>query len=284
MSEGKKENRGKGELKGWLVAIGIVACVVGLPFLSLYIYSGIWPPMMVVSSGSMTHEDGPFGHIGSIETGDIVIPRKIGFDEIVTWEVGNKTGYKTYGDFGDVIIYYKRGDKNQSPVIHRAITRVDGDKSVNMTNARGYTALIEIKERIPSMSYNVWITVWEPSGELKVEKIKIEDSVDRNTLITWGDNNKAPDQVSNKLSPPISDPIKPDWFVGVSRGEFPWIGLLSLGIRSIFFDSSDIRLEQAPWDCWFMFGLVIACILVAVVLIEILLPYLEKRKEKRKIE
>ncbi len=93
----------------FLIAVVIFGVIVG----SLYAYSGVWPPMAVVMSDSMMHPlSSSFGHLGTLVPGDIVIIKKT--SHIVTYEEGKKTGYKSFGSYGDVIIY-------RDPVLHRLI-------------------------------------------------------------------------------------------------------------------------------------------------------------------
>ena len=116
--------------------IGIAIGSVVVVFLLTFAYSGNWPPMVVIESGSMEHDNNPlyeepgYTHIGTIDTGDLVIVKKAGKGDIVTYLQGKKTDYKRYGDYGDVIIYYKNGIKEfegspVTPVIHRAMAWVD---------------------------------------------------------------------------------------------------------------------------------------------------------------
>ena len=110
--------------------IGMAIGSVLLVFLLTFAYSGNWPPMVVIESGSMEHTDNPlydepgFTHIGTIDTGDLVVVKEAGKSEIVTYLQGKKTDYKKYGDYGDVIVYYKNGIRELdgtpvTPVIHR---------------------------------------------------------------------------------------------------------------------------------------------------------------------
>ena len=50
-----------------------------------------------------------YSHLGIIDTGDLVIVKEAEKSDIVTYLAGKKTGYKMYGDYGDVIVYYKNG-------------------------------------------------------------------------------------------------------------------------------------------------------------------------------
>ena len=95
--------------------VGLALGSVLLVFLVTFAYSGNWPPMVVIESGSMEHSDNPlykepgFTHIGTIDTGDLAVVKEAKKSDIVTYLQGKKTDYKKYGDYGDVIVYYKNG-------------------------------------------------------------------------------------------------------------------------------------------------------------------------------
>jgi len=65
-----------------------------------------------IESGSME----PNMHIG-----DLVFIRNVPSTGIVTYEDGATSGYKTLGDYGNVILYQKYGRTDVTPIIHRAI-------------------------------------------------------------------------------------------------------------------------------------------------------------------
>ena len=71
--------------------IGIAIGSVVVVFLLTFAYSGNWPPMVVIESGSMEHDNNPlyeepgYTHIGTIDTGDLVIVKKAGKGDIVTY-------------------------------------------------------------------------------------------------------------------------------------------------------------------------------------------------------
>ncbi|SVA65471.1 uncharacterized protein METZ01_LOCUS118325, partial [marine metagenome] len=89
--------------------VGIAVGSVLLVFLLTFAYSGNWPPMVVIESGSMEHDghtnykEPGYTHLGIIDTGDLVIVKEAGKSDIVTYLEGKKTGYEKYGDYGDVI-------------------------------------------------------------------------------------------------------------------------------------------------------------------------------------
>lgn len=79
-------------------------------------YSGTWPPMVSVTSGSME----PHLHVG-----DLVMIKSPGITNVTTSRASLQTHYETFGDYGDVIVYRPLGMTNVTPVIHRAMYWVD---------------------------------------------------------------------------------------------------------------------------------------------------------------
>ena len=102
-------------LPPWVRELGSAVAVVMVVFLLTWVYTGNWPPMVVIESGSMEHDDNPlypepgFTHIGAIDTGDLVLVKSAERSDIVTYLAGKQQGYERCGDYGDVIIYYKNG-------------------------------------------------------------------------------------------------------------------------------------------------------------------------------
>ena len=60
--------------KGLFIAGAIVIIII----LGLFAYSGLWPPLVVVESESMQHSN-TTSYIGVIDTGDLVIVKKVTF-------------------------------------------------------------------------------------------------------------------------------------------------------------------------------------------------------------
>ena len=69
-----------------------------------------------IESGSME----PNMHIG-----DIAFTRNVPSTGISTYEDGATSGYKTFGDYGNVILYRKYGRTGVTPIIHRAMCYVE---------------------------------------------------------------------------------------------------------------------------------------------------------------
>ncbi len=77
---------------------------------------GTWTPMRAIESGSM---------VPNMQIGDIVFIEDISRTKIVTQEEGAISGYETFGDFGNVILYRKYGRNDVTPIIHRAMYHVE---------------------------------------------------------------------------------------------------------------------------------------------------------------
>tara|TARA_B110000438_G_scaffold286791_1_gene318394 strand:- start:460 stop:1284 length:825 start_codon:yes stop_codon:yes gene_type:complete len=208
--------------------VGIAVGCVFIVFLLTFAYSGNWPPMVVIESGSMEHDNNSlyaeprYSHLGIIDTGDLVIVKQAEKDEIVTYLAGKKTNYKMYGDYGDVIVYYKNGIETHegqpvTPVIHRAMAWVE---VIDKENKTYY---------IPEIDTYFY-------GKIELAEIglgggaSIKD-LENSGYITKGDStgNPHPDQLTHyDIKGEKVQPVTPDSVVGMARGELPWFGLMKL--------------------------------------------------------
>jgi len=73
---------------------------------------GTWAPMRAIESGSMEPH---------MKVGDIVFIKDISRTSVITQEEGALSDYKTFGDYGNVILYRKYGSIADTPIIHRAM-------------------------------------------------------------------------------------------------------------------------------------------------------------------
>ncbi len=226
-------------LRGFIIAAIVVLMIVG----ALVLYSGAWPPLVVVESKSMQHSSAE-SFIGVIDTGDMVILKKVSSDgEIRTYLDSLADGYQTYGEYGDVIIYKPYGLDSRTPIIHRALLYME----YNSTGG-GYD--IPVLADIPSSMWNVtsglkdWhnlktgivltgigynqITVrLDVSTILNNSYFKINNLTPFSGLVTLGDNNQGS---TDQIAGICLAPVKLDWITGMARGELPWFGLLKLWI------------------------------------------------------
>ena len=227
-----------------VVAIVVVAIVL----LSLWAYGGRWPPMVVVESESMQHShDQSF--VGVIDTGDLTLVRtleKVG--EVITWVEGRERDHRTYGAFGDVIVYHKNGLLQTTPIIHRAIVRI-------VWNATGQGFDVPSLDNVYNVHHSFRIhdlSSYHSGSHQKIDLLVNVTAILNNFnanpsvephggIITKGDHNREIDQYSLPAwtgagSPPpgvsrLVEPVLDGWLVGVARGEIPWFGIIKLWVK-----------------------------------------------------
>ncbi len=228
----RKGNHREETLADTMKDVVVSIIIVAVLFLSLYAYAQTWPPIVVIESGSMQHGDE--SHIGVIDTGDIVIVKKIySPEDVVSYVEGRESGYERYGDYGDVVIYNCDGRL----IIHRAMVYLtwNGHRWV----IRGFE-----DGNYPSwLSYNQTpfphIVIRDVGYAHKDVIINVDVShlnpttFGREGFITMGDNNLAEvgstayDQ-NTAIGPLCSKLVNYDMIVGVARGELPWFGAIKL--------------------------------------------------------
>ncbi len=178
-----------------LTAVVVFAAVSQIAF-------GMWTPMVAVESGSM---------LPHLHRGDIVFIEARDRTNIITYEEGKRIGYKRFGDYGDVILYRKFGRNGDTPVIHRAMYRVEKGEPM-----------------------------WEGGPPAPYAG-----------YITKGDNkrtNRYPDQyIGSRIS--SGSPIKDEWVIGVARFRLPYAGYVRLILQELLESlagQSRNRLFQRP--------------------------------------
>ena len=218
------------ELPETVKDVGLAIGSVIIVFLLTFAYSGNWPPMVVIESGSMEHDNNPlyseprYSHIGTIDTGDLVVVKKAKKSDIVTYLEGKKTDYKKYGDYGDVIVYYKNGIETYdgqpvTPVIHRAMAWVE---VVDKENETYY-----IPEIDTTFQGKIQLAEIGLGGGASIQNIQ------NSGYITKGDStgNPHPDQLTHyDITGAAVQPVDPGWVVGMAKGELPWFGLIKLRV------------------------------------------------------
>lgn len=245
-----------------LVALAIVILLI----VGMYAYTQNWPPVYVVESNSMQH--GSNDVLGVINTGDLVLAQKIASTAIVPYVVGIATGYSTYGEFGDVILYHPNG-VGSTPVIHRAILFLtyNPNGSYNAPDLAGLPCGNQPNAvyATPSTFQNCGTTGL--TGTLDLYDVgwhPVNVSVDLSSsalgghsgFLTLGDNNFLPscsgaqcvgfpDQTNG-----ISELVEPGWIIGVARGMIPWFGAVKLALEG--------GASMVPSQSWQFLGLTLA--------------------------
>lgn len=280
-------NRAK--MKETLIGVGkdllTAFLIVAIVMLVLFAYCRIWPPMVVVESGSMQRYDDT-SVVGVIDTGDMVFVKKVsGADDLVTYVDGEASGYSRYGGYGDVVIYKPNGQTEYLdgsrvvPIIHRLVVWVD----VNATLAHDAAGSIDYANYtfdVPSLGmygtlddivlrgYGFWDkTVTVDLGSLMMYFAAM-DQTPHGGYITMGDHNvPAYDQTSYEL-------VKPEWIVGKAWGELPWFGLIKLRVTGA-------NLDGAPSNSWRNLFVTVGILLAVPMALDYLMPMLKKRRKAR---
>lgn len=262
------------------IALG-VAAVFGL----LFAYSGVWPPVFTVETGSMMHvdrvewfsgqgdtrdDDTGVGRLGTLDPGDLVLIKAIdGPGDVTTYAQADDEA--DYGDKGEVIAFRLQVDERQRTILHRAMTYVS------------------IEPRGEGVQYRVhWSPDWQEQGDcvtsptyvctfgsegMTIRELGIHDQAfTQEGFITKGDNiasNPGADQAlpANPTEDPLTpQPIRTANVVGEAQGEIPAIGLL----RVAFSGQTLKNAEMQGHSSWLRIGNVVAPLdLWALVLIEL---------------
>ncbi len=218
-----------------LLTGAVFAVVVG----GLLGYTRTWPPMATVASGSMAHAEGA-SEIGVMDPGDIVLVQAVGArSDAVTYLEGRGTGYRTYADFGDVLLFRPPGEPEGTVYLHRAMAFIAWNAS-----AAGYDV-----PDLGRLTANEWIA-WDASGNVTASPYGLSRFLVHHTgwrgdldiafNLTAGDRSLALGVGSSGFltmgdQNAYATLTKADrWVVtleavlGVARGEVPWFGLIQL--------------------------------------------------------
>ncbi|MEM4232435.1 MAG: S26 family signal peptidase [Thermoplasmata archaeon] len=248
---------------------GVAALIVASMLLAMFAYTGQWPPLVVVESDSMMHNDDNLSELGVIDTGDMVLVKRVDDSrDIITYAEGFVTGHRSYGEYGDVVIYKVNGLDDRTPIIHRAMIylEVNPDGASYRCDA---LRLLPADKWYSSGANDTWdhltgilvIRDVDYMGRSLVVDISHLGRPLRSGYITKGDHNSMIDS---------SCPVKLEWVVGKARGEIPWFGLLKLW-------STDTLGSPAPQNSVRNLWISIAIIVIAPIAIDAFLTYREKR-------
>ena len=183
-----------------------VSAVVVIGLL-LFAISGVWPPMVAVESGSME----PHMHKGDLvfitDSGRFAPDAAHAETGVVPRDVAREVGYWKFGAHGSVIVYDNPGDAGP-PVIHRAQFWVDEGENWYDRADPDYVSAANCEEMRNCPAPNAG-------------------------FVTKGDANRGYDQVNG-----ISEPVKPEWIIGVARVRIPYLGWVRLGVSGTVLDTT----------------------------------------------
>lgn len=253
----------------WLRVLVLLAVVLAVVLGSLYAVTRVWPPLVVVKSGSMQHSNDT-SFVGVLDTGDMLLvqgaPRP---EDILTYVEGRPQGYNTYGDYGDVILFQRPGNP---AIIHRPIFRVlwndtaqgfDIPSLLNLErgvdwNTSGETPF-GLRSGASVVLHNVSfrdLSIDFPIARFIAEPFASRCIQENPCYVTMGDNNA-----------PTYDPFltRHSWVVGRACGELPWLGLFSLVLGGGF----AVGDSRVPANSWTSLGVVLLVLIGALLAWEI---------------
>jgi len=250
------------------IVVALLAVLIIL--LLLWTYTGQWfeAPMVAIESGSMEHPDPPFGRMGTIDAGDMVLVKRVyTVDDIIT-HGGNLGGAqakeccKTYGDYGDVIIYKPLGKDGVPQIIHRAMCWVDVYNDGNTTT---YTIA----------EYGIFNEETLTIPDLGLHHKKPDPAWTHSGYLTKGDNNNIIDQVSS-ICP---QPLKLDWISGKARLEIPWLGTINLFFDDLLYGKNTVK--NVHEDSLICLGILLAILISIPIALDVKDYIIEKKKKNQ---
>lgn len=271
-------------------AVLLVAVVVGTLAAAT---GGVWPPVVVVESGSMMHpySETSYGRIGTIDVGDLVFLRAVdGREDVTTWAEG---GELHYGRPGDVIAFWPSGDRNATLIIHRAIAYVEVTRDPdNVHDVRYRLHWIDgaVREWGPRGIYFPPLGFDESSPAIFTPAQGYKPPY--SGFITKGDNAFSNPAVDQALG--ISYLVDESWIEAKVYGEVPWVGLGKLALQSGQTNPHN-ELERwkrlgnafAPLELWMMFFLTLAVLILVPLTIDTIRAWRRLKREQetaRRIE
>lgn len=227
----------------WIKPVAAALVAVALILGILFLYTGNWPPMAVVESGSMQHSS-TYAYLGNLNIGDVVLVKKVtSASQVTTYVGGESSGYSSYGEFGNVVIYRPYGSSQVTPIIHRAILYLE----YNSTGG-GYDVPSLLK--LPPSQWYVLAPGGQSHNVYNVKNNIIIDSVgythtpvnipissfvgkaDYSGFITMGDHNHAVygENATDQSLGIFPEPVKIQWIDGIAVGDLPYVGLIKLAL------------------------------------------------------
>lgn len=251
--------------------------------LALWSYTGQWfgAPLVAIESGSMQHLNEPFGRIGTINAGDMVLLVKVHTkNDIISYSMSKDFNY---GKKGDVVIYHPDGNEKVDQIIHRAMCWID----VEIDGLDTYYTIKEygiIRQNASEPLYIPECGLWNSASNSsvildgKTDKRYHYQKFTHSGFITKGDNpltNRECDQIGG-----ISNqPIKIEWISGKASGELPWIGTINLLFNDLTTGGED-TISNVPQDCLICFTIVIIILISIPVSLDIYGFFKDKKQRK----
>ncbi len=215
--------------RGNKILIGVVITImvaIGGGYMAIHAASGLESPLSVIMSSSMQH-DNYQSQIGVIDTGDVMIVQDPSKAEIQSYVEGSISGYKTFGDYGSVIIYERGDDVN--PCIHRAIIWLDYNQNGTWkaTSLKDYEGSWSCTGSMDIYSLSGTLTFTDITQSKKTVSINLDSLGKQSGYLTMGDNPES-NRYFDQSAGIIDHPIGTDDIRSVAIMEIPWLGVIKV--------------------------------------------------------
>jgi signal peptidase len=205
---------------------------------ALFAYSGSVNPLYVVESSSMQHSP-DVSSIGVLDTGDLFLAQVVHVrEDVTTYLEGRARGYATYGDFGDVILFYDPELFSGAPVVHRAMAWASWNASAGRYDVPDlallppgdWTAYDGTGSPTTSPTalsrFVLHRAGWDRTVNVSVDLdwiVSRQGPIAQGGFLTFGDHNVYRSSIKHD---PWVMPVP--LLIGRARGEIPWFGLIKL--------------------------------------------------------
>ena len=268
----------------------VVAVLLG----GIYAYTGNWPPMVVVESGSMQHSS-TYAYLGDLNIGDMVLVKKVSSpSQIVTYVQGVARSYSTYGEPGNVIIYKPYGNDGVVPIIHRAIVYIQYNGSggydipslLDLPLSQWYVMSPQGHEHyVNNIRYDVKILdVGYTHTPVIIPVALMMQRAKFSGFITMGDNNHAVygENATDQALRIFPLPVKIQWVEGVAQGLLPYVGLVKLMVDRLMAHDKTLLPAATPQNSEYALVVIVAGMIGGVLATDFLFEYWKLRTGKRR--
>lgn len=144
--------------------LGTSIAIVAVIAVAAYGISGTWPVMVAVESGSM---------LPNMQMGDVVFLQGPSRADIITYQEGEIMGYKSFGEYGDVIVYKPNGINESMPIIHRIIYWIDGGEPMPNGRSAPHSGYITKGDNNPYYDQDTRIQPIKPEWVIGVARHRV---------------------------------------------------------------------------------------------------------------
>jgi signal peptidase I len=197
--------------------------------------------------------------------------KKLADDEgPVTYVQGKENDHRTYGSYGDVIIFRPNGNESRTAIIHRAVIWIQFNSSTynNETRTGGGFNIPSLGLRNVMTTFTIERYEWPKRPDSSDEIVDVRSILNRfraqgviphSGFLTKGDDNDHVDQTSSfgGSEPAWIQPVKKEWIIGKSVGELPWFGIIKLKLESNGESESDIH-SNSERNLWVALIIIVA--------------------------